>query len=264
MSRGGALGDDPPAPHRHQMVGEAARLVEVVEHRDDRPALVPQPGEQPQQLVLVGQVEEGGGLVEQQVGGLLGQHHGDPHPLALAAGQLLDAPVGQFGDAGGRHRLDHGPLVRRGPGGQQRLVRVAAAGHQLPHQRVLGRRQPLREEAELAGGRLGAQGVQVLAVPPDGPGVRGKEPDEGLEQGRLAAGVGAHYGGERAVGYLQTEARGDHPVAVGEFEGVGSEAGHGGGFFLRVRGPRGRTRRGAGPVGAEGHRRTSRRSSQRR
>lgn len=126
----------------------------------------------------MGEVEEGGRLVEEQIRGLLGQHHGDPHPPALAAGELLDAPLGQFGDAGGRHRLGHGLSVCRGPGGQQRLVRVAAPGHELAHQGVLGRRQPLREEAELAGRRPGAPGVQILAAPADGPGVRSQEPDE--------------------------------------------------------------------------------------
>ena len=56
-------------------------------------------GEQVEHLDLVGEVEEGRGLVEQQDVGALGQGHGDPHPLALAARQLVDRAVGQVGGA---------------------------------------------------------------------------------------------------------------------------------------------------------------------
>jgi hypothetical protein len=62
----------------------ALRVRQQLEHRD-----------------LMGEIEVGRGLVEQQQVGLLGERHRDPRPLALAAGELVHGPVGDR-DAVGR------------------------------------------------------------------------------------------------------------------------------------------------------------------
>jgi hypothetical protein len=101
---GRALGHDAAAGHGHQVVGVAAGVVEAVEDEHHGAALGGvESGEQVEHLHLVGQIQERGGLVEQHDGCALGQGHGDPRPLALAAGELVDRSVGQLGDGGGHH-----------------------------------------------------------------------------------------------------------------------------------------------------------------
>ena len=71
-------------------------------------------------LHLVAQVEVRGGLVEQQDAGVLREAGGEPDPLQLAAGQLVDAAVGHRCDAGDVHRAGDGAravgVVRRRAG----------------------------------------------------------------------------------------------------------------------------------------------------
>ncbi|KIX77540.1 hypothetical protein SF12_13285, partial [Streptomyces sp. MBRL 601] len=52
----------------------------------------------------MGEVEVGGGLVEQEQVGLLGERHGDPDALPLAAGEGVHGPVGEVGGGGAGHR----------------------------------------------------------------------------------------------------------------------------------------------------------------
>ena len=55
-------------------------------------------------LELVGDVQEGGGLVEEKQRGLLGQDEGEPGALALTAGELV-YPGRQIGRASCRERV---------------------------------------------------------------------------------------------------------------------------------------------------------------
>ena len=85
-----ALLDQLALGHDADPVGEAADDGEVVGDEQDRHA---EPGlevlEQLQDLRLDGDVQGGRRLVGDQEVGLVGQRHGDHHPLALAAGQLV-------------------------------------------------------------------------------------------------------------------------------------------------------------------------------
>ena len=91
-SAGGPAARDPAAVEQHDVVGDGGGLVEVVQHDADGDAvLVGEVADQVEDLHLVAQVEEGGGLVEQQDAGVLRQAGGQPDPLQLAAGQLVDA-----------------------------------------------------------------------------------------------------------------------------------------------------------------------------
>ena len=60
-----------------------------------RPSLAVEPCEQVEDLDLVREVEVGRRLVEQEQGRLLGERQGDPGPLALAAGELVDGRSAQ-------------------------------------------------------------------------------------------------------------------------------------------------------------------------
>ena len=95
-SAGAPLATIRPSAIDDEFVGVAGGQVEVVQHHDDRRAAAPvEVGEQVEHVELVAHVEERRRLVQQQDVGLLGQRHRDPHALALAAGELVDRPVGQ-------------------------------------------------------------------------------------------------------------------------------------------------------------------------
>ena len=68
-----------------------------------RPSRSVEVDEQVEHVDLVGEVEVGRRLVEQQDVGVLGERHRDPHPLALAAGELVDRPVGELERVGRDH-----------------------------------------------------------------------------------------------------------------------------------------------------------------
>ena len=158
----------PALGHVDQVVGVARGEVQVVQHHHDRGAAgAVEVGQQVEHLDLVGDVEEGRRLVEQQDVGLLGQRHRDPDPLPLPAGQLVDGPVGELGRPGHGQRLGDGRVVGSGPPRQHPLVRVPAPADQVADDDALGRDRRLRQQPERAGDLLGRQPVQVLAVEQD-------------------------------------------------------------------------------------------------
>ena len=86
----GAGLDDLARLHHRDAVGDAADDAEVVGDEEHPHALgLLHLGEEVEDLGLDGDVERGGGLVGDQDVGAVGQRHGDHHPLALAAGELV-------------------------------------------------------------------------------------------------------------------------------------------------------------------------------
>ncbi len=84
---------------------------------DDRQAARPtEPIQGGEQGDLVSEVEMLGGLVKEQKARLLGQGHRDQHPLALAAGQLLDPAADEVQRVGVQQRpLDGRAVLIAGP-----------------------------------------------------------------------------------------------------------------------------------------------------
>ena len=117
-------------PRRH--LGDDAHVVGDQDHRDAGPPLeVAQQGED---LRLHRDVERGGRLVGDQQLRPAGERHGDHHPLALPAGELvriLAEPAGGLGDARPRSRSS----IARARGraarvvGADRLDDLAADAH---------------------------------------------------------------------------------------------------------------------------------------
>ena len=150
--------DEPAVAQGHDVVGVARREVEVVQHHDDRRAMPSaQVTQQVEHVDLVGDVEEGGRLVEQDDIGLLREGQGDPDPLPLTAGQLLDVPVGELDRAGGAHGSRDGGVVLVGPPAHQGVVRVATAAHQVDHGDSLRQRRALGQQRHAAGELLGPE-----------------------------------------------------------------------------------------------------------
>ncbi|CAD5296232.1 conserved hypothetical protein [Bosea sp. EC-HK365B] len=223
-ARRAALGDNRAVLHRDEVRGVAAGLVEVVQHRDDRPPLHVKLGEQVEQLDLVGDVEEGRGFVEQQDRRLLRQHHRDPDPLALAAGELVDRAGRKRVDARRPHRgRDRGFICPR-PLPQERLMRIAAAGDEVGDGDAVRGDRALRQQAEAPRDLLGRALADLPAVEDHLAGSGRKQARQGPQQGRLAAGIGPDDHGERAVGDRDREAGRDRARLVAERQRIRVEA----------------------------------------
>ncbi|MEG8035475.1 hypothetical protein QP157_09125 [Sphingomonas sp. LR61] len=175
--------------------------------------LAVEPAHQAQDLELVREVQVGRRFVEQQRVGLLRHHQGDPCTLSLATRQARDVAVCDVGQAGRRDGLLRDVGVVRGPRLRPRLVRVAAAHHQVEHARAGGGDGRLRQDRELPRDLA----VRFLAdrgtVEQDLAGLRLQHPPEGLEQGRLAAAVRAEERRHGAALDAQVEI-GQHGVPV--------------------------------------------------
>jgi hypothetical protein len=119
-------------------------------------------------------VHPGGRLVEHDQVGLRDDRHREPDPLLLAAGQALEDPVRQIGDAGPFERLVDRQWVRMQRGDQ---------ADQFADLGVLDDPAALQHRADLAGrDRLGGR----VAVHLDGPAVGPDQAEQDLDGGGLA------------------------------------------------------------------------------
>jgi hypothetical protein len=99
--------DDLPCVHHRDLIGPPGHDAEVVGHEDHghEPRLLLSL-QQVQDLRLHGHVEGGGGLVGDEEPGTAGQGHGDAHPLAHAAGELVRVLVEALRRLGDADRLE--------------------------------------------------------------------------------------------------------------------------------------------------------------
>ena len=215
--------------HDDHVLGAARRLVEVVQDGHHRAAVGVEAAAQLEDVDLVGQVEEGGGLIEQDRLGALGQGQGDPHALALATAELVDGAGGQLGNPHHLHGLLNGLPVLLRPLAEQALVGEAAAGHEVAHQHAAGHGGALRQQADPAGDLLGAQANDVGTIEEYRSSGGPVQPGQGAQQRGLPAGVGPHDGGEDTGGDVDVEVAGDHVALVGDGRAPGGQASPGGG-----------------------------------
>lgn len=103
--------DDPTVSHGDDVVGVAGGQAQVVEHHDHRHTLAVQASNGVEHFELVRDVEVGGGLVEQEDGGALGQCERDPRALPLPAGEGLKGVIRQVAQAGALERIEHEVFV---------------------------------------------------------------------------------------------------------------------------------------------------------
>ena len=112
-----ALLDDPTLRHDAHPVGHLAHDAEVVGDEQQRHAVARlQRLQELQDLRLDGDVERRGRLVGDQQVGLVGERHGDHHPLALAARELVRIGVealGRLRDADLLQELERAPARAR-------------------------------------------------------------------------------------------------------------------------------------------------------
>ncbi len=190
-------------------------------HHHGTSTLVVQSPHQLQHVHLVGQVEVGGRLIEQQQVGALGQRHGQPGALPLAAGELVEGAVGEVLDAGHAQRLGHRRLVIRGPLPVPGLVRVPPARDQVGDGQPFRGHRGLREHPEHLGHFLGGHLVDLLAVQQHAAAPRSQQPSQRAQQRRLAAAIRADHRGYGAVHDVEVQTVDDDPVAVGQLKVAG-------------------------------------------
>ena len=192
----------------------AQRLVQVVQHGDQSAALPLQLGAQLQDLDLVGDIEVGGGLVQQQQRSLLRQRHGDPGALSLTSGELVHRTPGQLGHMRGLKRLPDGRLVLTTPALEQALVRMASARDEIRDGDAVRGDRALRKQPDRPGQGLRGNRPDGLSVEQHVPGRGPDEPGQAAQQRGLAAGIGADDHGERALGHLEIKVLEDSPLVV--------------------------------------------------
>ena len=180
-------------------VAHAQDHVEVMaDEQHARVELLAHGGDEVEHLALDGRVEAGGGLVEDQQGGILGQRHGDHHALVHPARELVWIAAHDPGRVGDLHLLEHLPRPIAGLVVAHPLQGVDL-GHLVadPNRRVKSGGRVLVDHGNPAHAQLAhlgvAHGQQVLARHPDAalahPPVTGQVA-QGRERGRGLAAAG--------------------------------------------------------------------------
>ena len=196
--------DDGTVPHGHDVVGVGGGEVDVVQHHHHRLAeLVDRTAEQGHRVGGVLHVEVVQRLVQEQVVGVLGQHHAEKGTLALPAGELVEVPVAEGPQVDPLQRLlgDAVALRRESPV----AVGEATETHQVDHGQPGGDVVVLPQDRQLPRHLVG-RGPEHVEVPDDHmTAVGGEHAGHDRQQGRLAGTVGPHEGGERTLGDLQVD-----------------------------------------------------------
>ena len=148
--------------------------------------------------LLVGQVDAGGRLVEEEQVGLAGQGAGDQHPLLLAAGERGDAvagPVGRGRRPRARRRWRRGRPATAGAAGGG-----GSAGRRRPPPTPRRGRRRRRRRAAARSRPAASRGTSSSGVPNSStdPAASGRSPVSAADQGGLAGAVGAHQRDELA------------------------------------------------------------------
>src|SRR3990170_2342032 len=176
---------------------------EVVSGDEERLALVSQPLEQVDEVVLGGGVQAAEWLVQEKEGGLLGEGAGHEGAALLGARELADATVRQVGHADGLQRLPGDVAIGGGRAAQRAEASIAAHeddvedgdGEAPVH--LLGLR--CIAEAESIWACTGAEDAYPAA-----PGL--VQAQDEAQEGGLAGAVGSNQAGQTAGLYVEGDA----------------------------------------------------------
>ncbi len=153
----GALLDDLARVHHRELMADLRDDRQVVGDEDQAGARFPaQPRQQPQDLVLNGDVERGGRLVAQDQRRLAGQRDRDHHALPHAAGELMREraePSLGIGDADAPHQLQC-PVSSLPPGQAEVHLRGLGDLAADPHDRVERAHRLLEDHRDLGAADL--------------------------------------------------------------------------------------------------------------
>ena len=172
--------------------------------------------------LLVGQVDAGGRLVEDEQVRLAGQRAGDEHPLLLAAGQRGDAVAGPVGEPDDLEGVVDRRAGRRGRAGRSsRRRRQPARGHHLADAWPARRRSAVARCGTKPIRCQSRKSAQRRAEEPDGARGQRAQADQRAHQGGLAGAVGAQQRDDLALAHGQVDAAQDRPAADGDGDVAG-------------------------------------------
>ena len=213
---------DPPVAHDDRAVDERRHRAELVGDQHDRGAPDREGLERVGEHLLVGQVDTGGRLVEEEQLRLAGQSPGDQDPLLLSTGERRDAVAGPVRQSDDLERLVDGGSVATTERPQQPSVRESPGRDDLPD-----RRRYAGAGAAALGDEADAPPVvEVLerrAEEAERPGRQRPEPGQRPHQRGLAGAVGSHQrheltGAHRQVDPAQDRPAGDRDGAVAQLD----------------------------------------------
>jgi hypothetical protein len=195
------LGGEAAVVEEEEFVGEGGGEVEVVAGGEDGKVLfLGELTEELPEVVLVAEVEEGAGFVEEENAGFLGEGAGEEGALALAAGELVHGAGEEVGEVEAVGGVAEDGKVTGGFEAEGLEVGGAAGAEDLGD-----------GLAFVVGGGLGevgdGSGEVFGAVSAEGAGVErrlsrggGEEAEEEFEEGGFAGAVGAEEDGDAAGG----------------------------------------------------------------
>ena len=154
---------------------------------------------------LVGHIEKGRRLIEEQNLGILREGHSDPSQLALAAGEFAQQPVGEMLDTSDRkRRFDASIILFRGDA-EKTLTRKSTKRNQLADDEAVWRFGPLRKHGELPGDLPRGELMDCLAVEVHRPAFRPHQSGEAAQQGRFAGAVWTDKRGDLLARYREAQ-----------------------------------------------------------
>ena len=208
------------------MVGVARGEGEVVERGEDGAPGPDERGHAVHQVVLVVHVEVGGGLVEEEEGGILCEGLREEHALLLAARERRYGAVRQREQVGlVERRLDAVALLRSGSG-QPADVRREPKCHELFDRKVEVEGRLLADEGDGPGAFAGRPVAERATEEVEAARV-GEKPAQRAQQRRLAAAVGAEQADPGALGGREGEVVQDRLAAERDAEALGAGSGWG-------------------------------------
>ena len=197
---GRALGGDPPLPHHHEVIGVAQGKIQIVDDHSNGLALAAvQVAHEGHEVVAGADIQIGGGLVQHDEVGVLGECAGHMGTLTLAARKLVQVMIAEDRDPGPFHGGFHGRAIGRPESAAPPQVRMAAAGHQSLHghgRHAGGLGQHGHQMRPFARGQL----TRVVAGHFHPPRHRAQKAGGQLHQRRFPAAVGTDDARHRAGG----------------------------------------------------------------
>ena len=214
----GSAGVATAVPDQHRAVGNVERLVGIVGRERDGQAVIRKAPDLAHDLSLIAEIEIRRRFVEKDDTRLLRQRSRDQGKLPLAAGNHGVGAAGEMGYAKPVDRVARDGIIIGRRRGKQVAMGAAPHQHDVLDRKGEGAQVNLRNISDQPGALPHGQPPERFSLDTDLSRERRNEPDQGLEQSRLAAAIGAEKCEHLAGGERNIERATDHPVAVTDGE----------------------------------------------